>query len=178
MDYFIIQPDPELVAMGHIAKLRDWRQALEEDDPANYFAVVPIRTRCIFVESDGRNEYPDFWERPILMIEQKFKRLISTHQKDIQMQTIVLLDQEANKQTVYYKLEAPKIDCASDQSVLDHIGKIKELVIDKSKVGEQTIFHVTNFPRRLIVRLDVAERILQKNSYGITFEKIKSVEGV
>ena len=169
MDYFIMQTDPKL---NNVVKLSNWQESLNDDPITNYLAVVPIKTRCIFVEDGPAHEYPDYFEKPLTLIAEKFKDVINAYQNGIEFQPIVLTEEKTHKQTVYYLMSAPMIDCASSESKLDHIGKIKELVLDTEKVGHYKIFYAAGFVNRLIVRLDVAESILRRDSYGITFEKL------
>jgi len=173
VDYFIMQTNPKL---SYLAKLKDWQKSLQDNPIPNELAVVPIRTRCIFVEEKSSNEYPDYFDKPITLIADRLKNVITMYQKDIDLRPVVLIEQKADRQEIYHLIDAPVIDCASSTSKLDHTGKIKELVLDRDKIGNQKIFHVLDFYRHLIVRLDVAESILRRNSYGIEFQKIQLEE--
>ena len=135
------------------------------------------------MKDDADNEYPDFiqhhvnFAQPISLIAKHLKPVISMYQKNIEMKAVAFVEKELEKQTIYYVMDIPEIDCASSESKLDHMGKIKELVLDKEKVGNQRIFYVSRYHGRAIVRLDVAESILRRNSYGIAFEKLKVEQG-
>jgi len=177
MDYFIIQQDQELANTGKVAKMLNWQNALWEDSMIRRLAAVPIQTKAIYVAPDADNEFPDFFQEPIVLIERKFKQVVEMYQKNSLAHPVVLIDKGTKAQVVYYHIAAPEIDCASEESMRDHVGAIKELVLDKAKVGNQRIFQVSGFRRRTIVRLDVAESILRRNSYGITFEKVRAEQG-
>lgn len=172
-----MQQDQTLEDTGNVAKMLDWRNALSENSAIRRLAMVPIKTKCIYVAKNANTEYPDFFEEPILLIAKKFKSIIGMYQKNVALQPVVLIDKKAKRQTVYYQILAPEIDCASSESPLDHIGAIEELVLDKTKVGNQRMFHVTGFYHHLIVRLDLVESILRRSSYGITFQKLRTEQG-
>jgi len=171
MDYFIMQQDPQI---NNIVVLKNWQSAIYDDAPEYHIAPISIKTRTVFVEDQLYNEYPDFLAEPIPLIAKDLMQVITLYQKDIIMHPVVLIEKKTKLQTVYYSLNIPEIECASEKSKLDHIGKIKELVIDKNTVAGKRIFRVAGYEKRIIVRLDVAESILRRETYGITFEKLNS----
>jgi hypothetical protein len=109
-----------------------------------------------------------------MLIAKDLKPILSLYQKNLEFRPIVLVEQDEEKQVVYYLTEAPMLDCASSESALSKTGEIQQLVINKEKVGNCRIFEAAGFAGRLIVRLDVAESILRRNPYGIAFEKLKA----
>jgi len=169
VDYFIMQQDPKI---NNIVTLKNWQKAIYDDSPVYKIAQIPIKTRNVYVEDRMYNEYPDFLSEPIPLIAKELMQVITLYQKDIRMNPVVLIEKKIRLQTVYYSLDVPEIHCASVNSELDHIGRIKELVIDTNAVGGKRIFRVIGYKDRIIVRLDVAESILRRGAYGIIFEKL------
>jgi len=171
VEYFIMRQDPKLMK---VAQIKDWAHAMEDVNPMGQLRLAEHETRVMFMVDELYNEYPDFFERPIKLIGTKLKRIMSLYQPNIYFETVALVEPKNEKQHIYHWIDAPEIDCASELSKR-HFGKLLEIVLDVKKVGNQRIFHITGDPR-LIVRLDVAESILRRIPYGITFERIKLEE--
>ena len=168
MDYFIMRQDerltnvvkmilPDFLGGGHLTSEQ------EQELPS---------TMVIFAKENQNNAYPDYIESPVMLISEKLKRMFSKYQEDIIFKTAVLVEKEINRQEVYYLISVPKIACVSETSVFDRQDHVQELVLDTKKVGNARIFCAADYENKMIVRLDVAESILRRDSEGIWFEKV------
>jgi len=170
MDYFIIHQDERIIL--DIAKPKPeslYLQVLTREE----MQAIP-RTIAINLQESGQNQYIDYIEKPIKLVSEKLKQIMSKYQSDIIFKTAVLLEKKKNRQEIYYLLSVPQIDCASTETVYDMYGNVREFVLDEKKTGQSRIFSVSGYGTRIIVRLDVAESILRRSSYGIVFEKVKT----
>jgi len=160
MDYFIVKQDPEL---KHVAKIKDWNKSL---------SPVKVSTKVAYVEDHIFKEYPDFYEKPGLLLAKKFKKILELYQQDIEFQTVVLVDKKDKHQVSYDLIHVPIVDCISEESEQQY-GKINTLVLDLDKIDDYRIFKIKGYGNQLVVRLDVAESLLRRSAYGIAFEKIE-----
>lgn len=172
MDYFMICQDKRL---RNVAKVRP---------PASLPPRVLTQgqgkgtgqTTIMYVEESRRKEYPDYIEAPVRLVSEKIKRIISKYQKDILFQTVVLIEKESNHQEVYYRMTVPEIACAAEETVYDRGGHVEDFVLDEQKVGHARVFCAAGYGKKIIVRLDVAESMLRRDSFGIWFEKVKTAK--
>jgi len=168
VEYFIMRPDPD-VKNGF--KMLNWASTIKKINQPKNLIMSKEKVRVMYVADDIYNEYPDFIERPFNLIGDKLKRVMGLYQPNIYFETVVMVEHQRRRQTVYHLMIVPEVDCASDLSVR-YFGKIHDLVLDVKKMGDQRIFRVEGDPR-LIVRLDVVESILRRVPHGIVFEAVK-----
>ena len=130
-------------------------------------------TMLLYVEEDRHNEYPDYIEE-LGVVSGKLKRIMSKYQKDILFKTVVLIEKSNNRQQTYYYLSAPEIQSAVtvQKNMENQKNRENKLILDEEKIGQTRIFSVQHYGKRLIVRLDAAESILRRDSYGVWFEKV------
>lgn len=163
-----MRQDPK---MQNVVNLLGWSEPNKEVSRFRYLRLAQEETYIMYVADNIYNDYPDFIEHPFHLIGEKLKRIVSLYQPNSELETVVLVEQKNEKQTAYYSIEVPEVDCASDLCAR-YFGKIKDIILDVKKVGNQRIFKVEGDPR-LIVRLDVAESILRRIPLGIVFERVE-----
>ena len=129
-------------------------------------------TKILYVKERAYNsEYSDYLET-YMLVSEKLKRIMSKYQSNAIFKTVVLIERKINRQEIYYLISAPLIQCASDQTVYNKQGQVKEFVLDEEKVGHARIFKADNYENHVLVRLDVAESILRRDSYGVSFDRV------
>ena len=167
MDYFIMRQDPRMTGVAKfITGSLELRTLTREQ-------IQDISTtKTIFVKEDSYNQYPDYFEEAGMLISEKLKRIIGKYQGNTVFKTIVLIEKEKNRQEIYYLALPPQIKCASLKTIYDKQGNVKEFVLDEEKVGHARVFCADNYGKRIFVRLDVAESILRRSPYGVSFEKV------
>jgi hypothetical protein len=166
MDFFFMRMDPRVTGAAKLAagspNLRAYtREQIQEIS----------KTMILYVGENQDNQYPDIMEETGILVSEKLKRIMSKYQRDAIFKTVVLMDKKTNRQAIYYLMSPPQIECASDKTVYDRRGHIEEFVLDEEKVGHARIFCAQNYRDRVFVRLDVAESILRRVPYGVSFEK-------
>jgi len=167
MDYFIMSLDPRL---HNAAKPAPESPALR--DLARKRIGRDINTKTLIVDDSKHNEYPDFLDGTVMLVSEKLKNILSMYQKDIIFKAVVLIERKKNRQELYYQFEVPEIDCKVDVPDRGIGSKAEGLVIDQEKVGYARVFRVNYYGKRLLVRLDVAESILRRDSYAVRFNRV------
>lgn len=119
-------------------------------------------------------EYADYLEHPVLLIAEKLRNILQKYQTDAVFQRVMLIEKETGKQSPYCFMSPPVIACAhKEESRFDVRGNVAELVLDADRVEKRRIFLAEDYHKELLVRLDVAESILRRDSNGIWFEPVK-----
>jgi len=169
VDYFMMRQDARVT--GAAVPVGD---AVEELRHMGRVGIGAIPTTLpLYVSEAGDVEYPDYIESPLMLVSEILKKIMGKYQKDVIFKTVVLIEKGKNRQELYYLTSAPKIDCASDETVYDARGDVKELVLDREKIGHARIFCADGYERQLLVRLDAAESILRRDPDGVWFEKVR-----
>ena len=176
MEYFIMRQDPRVynAAEPTGADISGLRHMTREEINA---VSMPIN---LYIKNTKAAEFPDYIEKPLMLVSEKLKKIMSKYQKDVIFKTVILIEKGTNRQEIYYLISAPQIDCASGETTYDKRGNINDLVIDEKKIGGARIFFTGKNEKLILVRLDAAESILRRDSNGVLFEKCKAVnaEGV
>ena len=122
-------------------------------------------------------EYPDYIEKPIPLIADKFRSILKKYQPDTIFHRVMLTEKKAGVQKPYHLMVPPVIECADPlESIYDKAGNISEFVLDADCVQMNRIFRIKELKNQIAVRLDVAESILRRDAGGIWFEPIKIAE--
>jgi len=171
MDYFMMQQDARVQNVAELAPGAPKLKSLTREQVRD----IPI-TEILYVREGQQNEYPDFLEG-YMLVSERLKRILGKYQKDTLFKTMILIEKERNRQEVYYLMSVPEVDCLSVETVYDKRGDVIEAVLDASRVGHARIFHVSGCGKRVFLRLDVAESILRRDSYGVWFERLKEETG-
>lgn len=167
MNYFIMKTDRRL------------RRLPQVEMPREQSGVGEMKTSIAYVREDGGMsiEYADYLERPVLLIADKFQKILQKYQPDLGMQQVILVEKQTGKQTPYCMMSPRKIVCADQEaSQYDSKGNVRNFVLDPKKAADETIFLAEDYGGQMIVRLDVAESILRRDANGIWFEPVKTTE--
>ena len=171
MEYFIMNQDPRVSNVAKPVSGSLNLKALTREQIQD----IAI-TKTLYVKEDRFNQYPDFMEETGMLVSKKLMKIMSKYQRNVIFKTVVVIEKNTNHQEVYYLMSVPEIDCASDKTVYDEQAQVVEFILDEDKVGHTRIFCASNYGKRVFVRLDVAESILRRNPYGVSFEEV-TVEG-
>lgn len=166
MDYFIMRTDKRLRRLPQIQLPKE-------------FSTMEI-TKTVFAYVKKYNgmdtEYADYLESPVPLVAGKFQRILQKYQQDMVLQRVMLVEKETGKQKPYFFMKPPEIICADEKEPeSDAGGRIQKFVLNEERVGTRKIFLAGDYNRQLMVRLDVAESILRRESSGIWFEPVKTV---
>ncbi len=172
MDYFLLKTDercqnlPQLQLPKELSPTRITKKSIQKLGTASMIYVK---------ENIGMDTvYPDYFEKPLPLIADKFQRILQKYQPDMILHRVMLIEKKSGAQKAYHLMLPPEIACVHEQAAgMDAAGNIQEFVLDVEKVGTQKIFLAKDYGRQLLVRLDVAESILRREPNGIWFEPVK-----
>ena len=171
MEYFTMNQDPRLLkVIKPVGTDVDKLTGLTHEEICGASEAI-----ILYVKGSEQKEYVDYIEFPIKLISKKLKTIMSKYQKDAVFITVVFIEKETSRQETYYLISAPKISCASEETVYDKNGNVLKFVLDQGKVGPARIFCASENENQLIVRLDVAESILRREPDGIWLERVRTV---
>ena len=170
MDYFIMHQDARVTNCVNLIPGPMNLRTLSREQ----ITSIPT-TKIIYVQEDSQNEYPDYLESEGMLVSEKLKRIMSKYQQNAVFKTIVLIEKKKNRQEIYYLVSPPRIECSSPDTVYDKQGNVRSFVMDTDKVGHARIFCAAGRANRIFVRLDVAESILRRSPFGVSFEKVLTV---
>lgn len=173
MDYFIMKTDERICKLPEIQLPKELFTLKQSKEKVKNMSATPM----IYIsKKTGLNiEYTDYFEKPMPLIAEKFQKILQKYQQDAVFQRVMLVEKETGQQKPYYLLLPPEIECADEvASKYDAVGNIQDFVLDTEKAGKQRIFLAKDYKKKLLVRLDVAESILRRESNGIWFEPVQT----
>jgi hypothetical protein len=132
-------------------------------------------TKILYVGEEGYGEYPDFIEAAMLVSE-GLKRILGLYQNDARFSAVALVEKKTSRQKIYYLMSAPIIDCAATGASREGRGRVGDFLLDGEKIGDARVFSAASYRRRVFVRLDVAESILRRDIYGVSFERVAVID--
>jgi len=168
MDYFIMRQDHRILYMPQLMLPK----SLQLDNITREQIESFQKTDIIYVKENQDNEYPGYIEKSIKLISNRIMRIMSKYQQNIIFKPVILIEKENNRQVEYHFMVPPEIECGEETSIRDAVGNVKEFILDEKKVGSFRIFLARDYGNNLLVRLDVAESILRREVYGVSFEKV------
>lgn len=177
MDYFFMKTDERLCRLPQIQMPAERSLTKITREKIRKLTVPSV---AFVKENQGLSiEYPDYLQVPLHLIGEKFENILKKYQKDVLYHRVMLIERASGLQTPYYLMIPSEINCADSMATqYDAAGNVEHFVLDPQKVGTNKIFWAKDYKRQIIVRLDVAESILRRNSNGIWFEPVKSKGGL
>jgi hypothetical protein len=149
--------------------LRGWSakydtRHIDEDDSHK----LPHR-ELLFVEPNEGVVFPDVLHFPIFLVSKKVLGVIEIYEPNMVSKQIVLLDGKHGMSETYYMPILKSANCFHKDTEWNRDGRtFKRLVLDRSKLGKDAIFHPEKASHTIaVVRLDLAESILRRNARGI-----------
>lgn len=174
MDYFMMQTDKHLRRLPQFQIPKEMKNIEDKKTIRDNGAVLVI---CVEGYNGLEIEYPDYIEKPIPLIADKFRSILKKYQPDTIFHRVMLTEKKAGVQKPYHLMVPPVIECADPlESIYDKAGNIIEFVLDADCVQMNRIFRIKELKNQIAVRLDVAESILRRDAGGIWFEPIKIAE--
>ena len=166
MDYFIVGLDSRL---RNAAK--PIIDSLIVGNPARNRLRAAIPTCAYYVDDSRHNEYPDYLGGRLLLVSEKLKSIMSFYQKNAIFKPVVLIEKNKNRHENYYQTEVSEVQYKL--LVPEKLGyDPKNVVLDQEVLGYFSLFYINYYGKRLVVRLDLAESILRRDSYAVTFKKV------
>ena len=166
MDYFCLQLSKNVVNPLVPEVLFTDKNARKYEDFSDVVVGQYVNDRLL--------EKTDIIMKPIIMISQEMLMDIKKYQDDLISKPAQFFSQDAQKIPVLYFLVNPaKANCLHKDAVIDPNGVVSRIILDKEKIPDKHIFMLDGVVEsKIIISLDVAECLLNKNYYGIGLEKI------
>jgi hypothetical protein len=178
MGYFILSQDKTYKNQVAIDKSRLPEELQQKASlrSKNYYECenrfIGDKSFNLIVKSNVNNYYSDFIEIPFLLISDELKKIFISYEASLTCNCTILSDRVNKIQKVYWLCALEMVDCLGADSKFYPDGSIKELVLDRAKIGNRKIFQVAGIrEQRFIASLDVVESILRRPFTGICVEK-------
>ena len=172
MEYYIMGLDKRIQNKFILQKFPG-RGSVEYD--TSYADKVREHTLLHTIESD-KSSYPDVLEEPLYMVSQKVREGIELYDETAIYKKVSMVNMPRKKRSEYNVLLVDRIDCLHEDAEFYPDKSIKNLVLDRKKIGDRVIFKVKGIgPAYMIVSLDIVESLLRRNCYGVKFTKVDSV---
>ena len=143
----------------------------------NTFYADKVREHTVlYTEATDHSSYPDVLEEPLYMVSQKVREVIELYDETAIYKKVSMVNMPRKKRSEYNVLLVDRIDCLHEDAEFYPDKSIKNLVLDRKKIGDRVIFKVKGIgPAYMIVSLDIVESLLRRNCYGVKFTKVDSV---
>lgn len=170
MEYFIMSQDRRI---QNVFVMKEFRGRGSLDYDTSYADKLKDHTSLFTIESDG-SSYPDMLEAPLVMVSKKVHDVLELYDETAVYKKVSMINRPKNTRKEYYVMLLDRIDCLHEDATFYPDRSIKQLVLDKEKIGERQIFKIQGIgPAHVIVSLDIAESLLRRSCYGIQFTKVK-----
>jgi len=167
MDYFVMQQDYRLSNLPKpVTGSLNLRRMTHEQIGDNSQLIILV------MDESRHNEYPDYLEDIGMLVRENVLDVLTMYQKDLAYRMVILTELKKHRQETYYLVSVPQIQCLTSESTRDLQHPPRRFILDKEKVATAKVFCDDHYGKQLIVHLDVAERILRRDSYGVWFERI------
>lgn len=171
MRYFFIRQDAEL--SGAI-QYRDFdinggRHVFSRQDAGRLNDSV-----VLYLKGSGREARWDFLQCPVTMFDERFRDILEAYEPGVFFQEVVLIHKENVLQYQYVHTLMEQLDAVSDKTEYYPNGTVKQLVLDRGKIGRHNLFLLEgNHRKDPIVSLALAESLLRRQPMGIRFEEVE-----
>lgn len=171
MEYYIMELDKRIQNKFIIQQFPE-KGSVEYD--TSYADKVKEHTTLYTVETDG-SSYPDVLEEPLYMVSAMVRNVLELYDEKAIFKRVSMINYKRKSRKEYAVLLADRIDCLHEETEFYPDKSVKKLILDKSKIGDRTIFKIEGIgPAYMIVTLDIVESLLRRNCYGIKFTKVES----
>lgn len=134
--------------------------------------------KVVYYSGEEKEECCDVIIDPVFMISDKIKRLLNLYDENIEYKgmQIYSLDENVKQYPLYWIPLLEEIDCLNQNSKILPNGLIENLVLDFDKINNKHIFKISNIvEERIIISLTLAESILRRIPYGVSFFKVEVI---
>ncbi|MCC3378820.1 hypothetical protein ACFQ5D_08375 [Paenibacillus farraposensis] len=176
MEYFIISQDKSLE--DHLITFEGLKAANSTLEVTTDQAEAIKDLTVVFVNGDEDHVCPDFIERPVLLVSDTLKKVISMYDEHVIFKCAVLTNIKMESQSTYWLMLVDRLDCLSDQTVFDKAGRIQHIVIDLEKARGHAVFRIKGIDETmLVINLEITESILRRELFGMKIEKVETYSG-
>ena len=170
MKYFLISKDKNFTTAPDII---NWYKDITFRNEKN---LHKLKNRTVFnIKPEKNIIWTDIISIPNFFVSQKIKDIIEKYDKKIKFKQVILLDKENANAEVYYLPLLDFIECLSNESIVAR-NTIKKCILKKDAIKDKVIFRIGDVNKRyIVVRLDLIESILRRDTRGIKLEEIEVI---
>lgn len=159
MNYFQIKQDPRSLN-PILPQVPDSVDIWKSDKPA-FFQVKDL-------EGATELDFLPFIEKPIYVISDPMKNVLDMYQSKMLFKPCAIGSIKQRRIEIYWLMQPRIIDCLDASSVFHPDGTMKEMVLNRDKIGFNKVFQVDYVRGRyLIVDTEVLERLLREGVHAL-----------
>lgn len=121
-------------------------------------------------------EICDILTTPTFLISERMRKLFVLYEKDLECKSVQVFPtaMESAQYPQYCVPFFPLIDACHKNTVVNELGMVEKLVLDKKKIKDRQIFRLQGLLEyKVIVSVAAAESILRRRFYGIGLREIE-----
>ncbi|MED4573045.1 hypothetical protein P9302_26940 [Brevibacillus agri] len=139
-------------------------------------AFLPLTV--LDVQSEGALAYPDWLEKPTVMLSDRMKSITAKYNPGIRWKRVDLIDRQQNDRNVYWLMQVPAVDVLSKSSEFHQNGALKRMVLDYEKARKHHVFSIQGILEPyIVVSMDAAESFLRRGLTGFVLQKVEIEPG-
>ncbi|CAI6053475.1 hypothetical protein PAECIP112173_01487 [Paenibacillus sp. JJ-100] len=170
VNLYVIEHDRRLPSNG--ASLQWPERMLQGYDHAAEEEIVYVKSGQSFSSSSLLAQYP------LLLLSEELSKIVMKFAPEITSKRVVVMDTEKYNQSFYHWMDLPKATCISPDQALIQSGQVMSIMADLSGLERTPAFTIPYYRTQLmIVRLELAERLLRAGIYGLNVRPIQITEG-
>ena len=172
MKYFLLETDKKIYELPQLIR---WYEKIDSRNIHLETAFKIASRQLIFVKGDETTFYPDIISTPLFLMSQEAQKVVNMYEPRTVWKETVLLDREMEKVSRYFLPVFEEIDCLAPDSVFNMNHSIlKEIVLDRRKIGDSAIFRIAHVEKQYIVgNLDIVESMLKRELLGIGITELR-----
>lgn len=165
MNYFLIRQDNR-TSNAIIPQISDTENIWKSDKP-------------LFIRTTARDpksplDFLPYLEKPLLMVSDSVKNIFEIYQSRMLFKPCAVGSIEQKRVEVYWLFQPRIINCLDDSTSYYPDHSLKELVLNKTKVGFNKIFKVDGLRGDfLIVDTEVLERLYREGIHAFNIKPVK-----
>lgn len=169
-NYYVIEQDRQLSSNG--ASLQWPERMLQGYDYAAEEEIVYVKSGQAFSSPSILAQYP------LLLLGDELSKIIMKLAPEITSKRVVVMNLEQYNQSFYHWMDLPKATCIAPDQALIQSGQVMSIMADLSGLEQEPAFLIPYYRTQLvIVRLELAERLLRAGIYGLNVRPIQITEG-
>ena len=172
MKYFLLEQDNRY---SNVPKILDIYSKIDRKN-LNLIDEYKIKdTVILYAHGDSNTEYLDILERPMYIVSEKMKKLMSKYTENIVFKDLPLMDRENMRQDNYCLPIFEEIQALSSKTEFNlNKSEAKKIVLNGSKIKNKKIFKISGIEKtKIVVSLDVAESILRRDFLGVSLKELQ-----
>lgn len=152
----------------------------------NYYKLNPTKEEfdkipellVTYYDYHKQLEILDILDKPTMFISPRLRTVLEMYDENITYKGVQMFptDEKVTERPLYWTFFPKVVDCVHESCEKNPNGSIKEMILDRRKVGKYDIMRVDGLlENRIIVSLPLAESIMRRLFYGVELEKVRMI---